>query len=47
MVPELWSRNENEVQIWISGHEKRKISRVVMFISTLRTDLFYDPTKYH
>ena len=48
MVPVLWSRNENEIKIWIRGHtKKRKISRVVILISILRTDLFYDPTKYH
>ena len=28
-------------------NSKTKISKVVILVSTLRTDLFYNPTKYH
>ena len=48
IIIELCSRNENEVKIWIRGHNKKiNISRVAILVPTICVDLFYSPTKYH
>ena len=48
MVAELHSRNENEVKIWIRGHNLKMEKTELSFLhAILNIDLFYNPAKYN